>query len=148
MPAPVITGDPADFKPNVDIGFRFDDAAFLPLSEDDKNRLVDEAAVRLAQYLKYQDPEDEGEPDAPTIFLPDMKELAITVSTLYNRDWGAPEDYFMMEVRFIDDPSQTTGIPPARVRAQAVKFGEMFVAEIAAIESAESLPITATINWL
>ena len=147
MPA-TVSGNPANFKPDVDIGFRFDDAAFLVLTLDEQNAMVDSSARRIAQYFKFFDPEDEGEPDAPTIWLPDMKELSTRVGITYNRDYGAPEPYFTMEVRFQDDPTQTTGIPKGQVKARAQTVGEQLVDEIVAIESEESLPITATIDWL
>jgi hypothetical protein len=51
-------------------------------------------------------------------------------------------------VRFVDDLTQTTGIPRGQVKARAETIGTDIVAEVAAIESEESLPITATITWL
>ena len=147
MPA-TQSGNPRNFKPDVDVGFRFDDAAFLPLSVDEKNRLVDEAAARLVQYFRYPDPEDDGLPDAPTITLPELRELAVTTSIDYNRNYGAPEPYFVIKVRFVDDPGQTTGLPRGQVKARAEVVGTDLVNEVTAIESEESLPITATITWL
>jgi hypothetical protein len=143
-----VSGNPRSFYPDADIGFRFDDAAFLPLPLADKDRLVDEASRRVKQYFKFQDPDDAGEPDAPTIWLPDMRELAINTSTEFNRNYGSPEPYFTIKLRFVDDPSQTTGIPRGQVKARAEVIGNDIVAEIAALESEESLPITATITWL
>jgi hypothetical protein len=77
-----------------------------------------------------------------------MRELAINTSIAYNRDYGALEPYFIIMVRFVDDLTQTTGIPRGQVKARAETIGTDIVAEVAAIESEESLPITATITWL
>lgn len=147
MPA-TVSGNPRNFKPDVDISFRFDDAAFLPLSIDDKNRLVDESARRITQYFKFFDPEDVGEPDAPIFWLPDMKELAINSSTLYNRNFGGPDPYFTITLRFVDDPTQTTGLPKGQIKARIDTIIGDIVVEIAAIESEENLPVVATIDWL
>ena len=147
MPA-TVSGNPASFKPDVDIGFRFDDAAFLVLSVDEQNAQVDTSARRISQYFKFQDPDDAGEPDAPTIFLPDMRDLAIQSSIAYNRNYGAPEDYFTIQIRFVDDPTQTTGIPKGQVKARAETVGQQIVDEVVAIESEENLPVTATLTWL
>ena len=149
MPA-TVSGDPRNFKPDFNIGFRFDDVAFMPLSIDEKNAMVDSSAVRIAKYFSFFDPEDEGEPDAPTIWLPNMKELSIQVGTAYNRDYGAPEPYFTMMIRFSDDPSQNDpgDMPRGQVKARIENLVGDIVIEIAAIESEESLPITATIDWL
>jgi len=140
-----VSGNPANFKPNVDIGFRFDDADFLILTVDEQNAQVDQSAVRIAQYFKFLDPEDDP---PPTIFLPDMRDLAITTSIVYNRNYGSPEPYFTIQIRFVDDPSQTTGIPRGQVKARAEAVAQQIIDEIVAIESEESLPITATLTWL
>ena len=142
----LVTGNPRNFKPDFDIGFRFDDAAFLLLTVDEQNAAVDQSAVRVAQYFKFQDPDDAGEPDAPTIFLPDMRDLAINSSFAYNRNFGAPEDYFTIIVRFVDDPGQS-GMPPGQVRARIETMIDDIVVEIAVIEADEGLPITSTIVW-
>ena len=143
-----VSGSPKDFKPDVDVGFRFDDAAFLVLTVDEQNAIVDQSAVRVAQYFKYEDPDDAGEPDAPTIFIPDLKGLAINIRILYNRDFGSAEPYFTIMVKFVDDPDQKKGISPGQVKARAEIVGQMIVDDIVAIESEESLPITATLTWL
>lgn len=141
-----INGNP-DFRPDADIAFRFDDAAFLLLTLDEQNAQVDASAGRISQYFSYQDPDDAGEPDAPTIWLPDLRDLAIQRSIAYNRNYGAPEPYFTIMVRFVDDPDQA-GTPPGQIKAHADAVAQDILAEIVAIETEESLPITATLTWL
>lgn len=143
MPA-TVSGNPANFKPDVDIGFRFDDAAFMVLSLDEKNAQVDSSARRIAEYFKFLDPEDSPPPD---IFLPDMRDIALQTSIAYNRDYGALDPYFTIMVRFVDEVGQT-GIPPGQVKARAEIVGQQIVDEVVAIESEENLPITATLTWL
>lgn len=147
MPA-TVSGNPRNFKPDFDIGFRFDDADFLVLTTDEQNAVLDESAVRIAQYFKFFDPEDVGEPDAPTIWLPDIKELAINTSIEYNRNYGGPDPYFTILVRFVDDPTQSTGMPRGQVKARIETMMDDIVTEIDLIETEENLPIDALINWL
>ena len=144
MPA-TVSGNPRNFKPDFNVGFRFDDAAFLPLSLDAKNAMVDQSAVRISRYLDFLDPEDIP---PPAVFLPDMKELALNLDIAFNRNYGAPEPYFTMMVTFVDDTSQVDGMPKGQVKARIQVLVDDIVAEIALIESEESLPVTATIDYL
>ncbi|MDH3233647.1 MAG: hypothetical protein OEQ29_08960, partial [Alphaproteobacteria bacterium] len=112
------------------------------LSVDEKNAAIDLAAVNVLKYAQGSD-----EFDTPPI--PELRDRAINIATEYNRAFTpAATHHFRIMVRFVDDPSQATGLPPGQVKARIGTVVDAIVTEIDNNEQVTGLPVTATINWL
>ncbi len=146
MPA-TVSGNPNNFYPSFDIAFRFNDAAFDSLTTEQKDAEVDAAAVRIAGYFQGSTGDD---PDgADEVFpIPDMRDRAVNVNMTYQRDYSPGGQHFTAEVRIVDDPSQTTGIPPGQVKARIETVVQNIVDEVTALESSTGYTIEATITYL
>lgn len=142
-----VNGSPANQKPHFDVSFRFNDAAFDALTTEQKDAEVDAAALRILGYVSGSTGDD---PDgADEVFpIPDLRNQAYNISVSYARDYTAEGIHFTFEVRFVDDPSQTTGIPAGQVKARISDVVDDVVAEITQMEADTGYTVAATVDWL